>query len=53
MHALCRFLLCEFGPQPRICWEIMLRRYERCTTLVTSKRPVEDWGKLPGDVDVD
>ena len=30
--------------------EIIMRRYERCSTLLTSNRPVEDWGKLLGDV---
>ncbi|HEX6729939.1 MAG TPA: IS21-like element helper ATPase IstB [Pyrinomonadaceae bacterium] len=29
--------------------EIIMRRYERASTLVTSNRPVEDWGKLFGD----
>jgi DNA replication protein DnaC len=29
--------------------EIVLRRYERASTLLTSNRPVEDWGKLLGD----
>jgi len=29
--------------------EIIMRRYERTSTLVTSNRPVEDWGKLLGD----
>jgi IstB-like ATP binding protein len=29
--------------------EIVMRRYERASTLVTSNRPVEDWGKLFGD----
>ncbi len=29
--------------------EIVMRRYERAATLVTSNRPVEDWGKLLGD----
>jgi DNA replication protein DnaC len=29
--------------------EIILRRYERTSTLLTSNRPVEDWGKLLGD----
>ncbi len=24
--------------------EIVMRRYERCSTLLTSNRPVEDWG---------
>jgi len=30
--------------------EIVMRRYERASTLPTSIRPVEDWGKLLGDV---
>jgi DNA replication protein DnaC len=30
--------------------EIIMRRYERCSTLLTSNRPVDDWGKLLGDV---
>ncbi len=29
--------------------EIVMRRYERASTLLTSNRPVEDWGKLLGD----
>jgi DNA replication protein DnaC len=29
--------------------EIVMRRYERTSTLITSNRPVEDWGKLLGD----
>ena len=29
--------------------ELIMRRYERASTLVTSNRPVEDWGKLLGD----
>ena len=29
--------------------EIIMRRYERAATLITSNRPVEDWGKLLGD----
>jgi len=29
--------------------EIIMRRYERASTVVTSNRPVEDWGKLLGD----
>jgi DNA replication protein DnaC len=32
--------------------EIIMRRYERFSTLWTSNRPVEDWGKLLGDVAV-
>ena len=30
--------------------ELVMRRYERVSTLITSNRPVEDWGKLLGDV---
>jgi DNA replication protein DnaC len=30
--------------------EIVMRRYERASTLLTSNRPVEDWGKLLSDV---
>ena len=26
-----------------------MRRYEQASTLLTSNRPVEDWGKLLGD----
>jgi len=29
--------------------EIVMRRYERVSTLLTSNRPVDDWGKLFGD----
>jgi hypothetical protein len=28
---------------------IVMRRYERASTLLTSNRPLEDWGKLLGD----
>ena len=29
--------------------EIIMRRYERASALLTSNRPVDDWGKLLGD----
>jgi DNA replication protein DnaC len=29
--------------------EIIMRRYERAATMLTSNRPVDDWGKLLGD----
>lgn len=29
--------------------EVVMRRYERASTMVTSNRPVDDWGKLLGD----
>jgi len=30
--------------------DILMSRYERHSTIVTSNRPLEDWGKLLGDV---
>lgn len=29
--------------------ELIMRRYERASTLITSNRPVDDWGRLLGD----
>ncbi len=29
--------------------ELVMRRYERASTLLTSNRPVDDWGKILGD----
>ncbi len=29
--------------------ELVMRRYERTSTLLTSNRPIDDWGKLLGD----
>ncbi len=31
-------------------FEIIMRRYETRSTVMTSNRPLEDWGKLVGDV---
>ena len=31
-------------------FEIIMRRYEVRSTLMTSNRPIEEWGKLLGDV---
>jgi len=31
-------------------FEIILRRYEKRSTVMTSNRPLEEWGKLIGDV---
>jgi DNA replication protein DnaC len=31
-------------------FEIVMRRYEKHSTMMTSNRPLEDWGKLIGDV---
>jgi DNA replication protein DnaC len=31
-------------------FEIIMRRYETRSTMMTSNRPLEDWGKLVGDV---
>jgi DNA replication protein DnaC len=33
-----------------ILFEIIMRRYETKSTMMTSNRPLEDWGKLIGDV---
>ncbi len=30
--------------------KLIMRRYERASTLRTSNRPVDDWGKLLGDL---
>jgi len=34
-------------------FEIIMRRYETKPTIMTSNRPLEDWGKLLGDVPSD
>jgi len=34
---------------PEELLEIIMRHYERASTLLTSNSPVEDWGKLLGD----
>jgi len=31
-------------------FEVVMRRYENRSTLMTSNRPIEEWGKLIGDV---
>jgi DNA replication protein DnaC len=31
-------------------FEVIMRSYERKSTMMTSNRPLEDWGKLVGDV---
>jgi len=31
-------------------FEVIMRRYETKSTMMTSNRPLEDWGKLMGDV---
>ena len=31
-------------------FEVVMRRYETRSTIMTSNRPLEDWGKLLGDV---
>lgn len=31
-------------------FEVIMRRYENKSTMMTSNRPLEDWGKLVGDV---
>lgn len=45
--ALCRSLPKKSG---EFLFEIIMRRHEVKSTLMTSNRPLEDWGKLIGDV---
>lgn len=33
-----------------VLFEIIMRRYETRSTMMTSNRPLQDWGKLVGDV---
>jgi hypothetical protein len=33
-----------------VLFEIIMRRYVTRSTMMTSNRPLEDWGKLVGDV---
>jgi len=33
-----------------VLFEIVMRRYENKSTLMTSNRPIEEWGKLLNDV---
>ncbi|MBL8829812.1 MAG: ATP-binding protein [Planctomycetaceae bacterium] len=33
-----------------VLFEIIMRRYETRSTIMTSNRPLEDWGKMIGDV---
>lgn len=33
-----------------VLFEVIMRRYETRSTMMTSNRPLEDWGKLIGDV---
>src|SRR6266511_2966503 len=33
-----------------VLFEIVMRRYETRSTMMTSNRPVEEWGKLLNDV---
>jgi hypothetical protein len=39
---------CRVGAAEELL-EIIMRRYERASTMLTFNRPVEDWGKLFGD----
>jgi DNA replication protein DnaC len=40
----------HFSPSFPVLFEIIMRRYETRSTMMTSNRPLEDWGKLLGDV---
>jgi len=45
--ALCRHLPKKSG---EFLVEIIRRRHELRSTMITSNRPLEDWGKLIGDI---
>ena len=30
--------------------DVLMSRYEKASTIITSNRPLEDWGRLLGDV---
>jgi DNA replication protein DnaC len=32
-----------------LCFQLVSRRYERASTLITSNRPVGEWGQVFGD----
>ena len=34
---------------PENLMELFMRRYEQAATIVTTNRPIEDWGKMIGD----
>ena len=38
------------GSSGEYFFEIIMRRYEKRSTIMTSNRPLEEWGKLIGDV---
>jgi len=44
--ATCRFI----RESREYLFEIIMRRYETRSTIMTSNRPLEDWGKLIGDI---
>ena len=43
-------LKCLLARAGEYLFEIIMRRYELRSTMMTSNRPIEDWGKLIGDV---
>ena len=38
------------GNSGEYLFEVIMRRYENRSTIMTSNRPIEEWGKLVGDV---
>ena len=38
------------GQTAEYLFEIIMRRHEIRSTIMTSNRPIEEWGKLVGDV---
>jgi DNA replication protein DnaC len=45
--TVCRYIPKHSG---EYLFEIVMRRYELKATMMTSNRPLEEWGKLLGDV---
>jgi len=41
---------CFYLTSDEILLEIIIRRYEHRSTMMTSNRPIEEWGKLLSDV---
>ncbi|MHB8356197.1 MAG: ATP-binding protein, partial [Vulcanimicrobiaceae bacterium] len=37
------------NPGRRKCLGVVMRRYERASTIITSNRPLEDWTRVFGD----
>jgi hypothetical protein len=49
-HLFRIVLSCSRKHSGEYLFEIIMRRYQVRSTMMTSNRPLEDWGKLIGDV---